>query len=163
MKDKHIVDLLERAPIANLSEIDRGLIEVHSKECEACRRAFEAATLAAILLKEHATDAFAPPPFFETRILAILRERAAGKEVWAFARMWRAAGALVSSMVATVALLAVLSFALPTQTNSNSNVISANSYSAEDIMLNSTDAPDDQTSDAQVLSTLYNPDEEAAK
>ncbi|HEY6122800.1 MAG TPA: hypothetical protein VIV66_22790 [Pyrinomonadaceae bacterium] len=162
MKDKHIVDLLESAPLASLSEIDRGLIEAHSKECEDCRRAFQAAALSAILLQEHAAENFAPPPFFETRVLATLRERRAGKELWAFGRMWRSAGALVSSMAATVALLAVLSFALPsTQTSSNLNVISANSYSAEDMVL--IDSSDDQSSDAQVLSTLYDPDQEAAK
>ncbi len=162
MKDKHILELLENTPLASLSEIDRGLIEAHSKQCENCRRAFEAAALSAILLQEHAAESFAPPPFFETRVLAIMRERNAGKELWAFGRLWRSAGALVSSMAATVALLAVLSFALPaSQTTSNSNVISANSYPAEDMML--IDAPDDQSSDAQVLSTLYDPNQEAAK
>jgi len=164
MNDKHILDLLEHAPLANLSQVDRERIEVHSKECETCQRAFEAAKLSAMMLKEHSLDTFAAPPFFETRVLATLRERAAGKDVWAFGRMWRAAGALVSSMAATVALLAVLSLALPVaQTSTSSTVISANSYSAEDMMLNSVDVSDDQSSDAQVLRTLYETEEEAAK
>jgi len=165
MKDKHIIDLLEETPLAGLSEIDRSMIEKHSTECARCRQAFEAASLSAILLKEHATRSFAPPPFFETRVLAMVRERQTGYDAWAFGRMWRAAGALVSSMAATVALLAVLSFTLPgSGQTSNSNVISTtNSYSAENVMLNETDASDDQISDAQVLTTLYDSDEEVAK
>ena|SRR5437773_412570 len=164
MKDKHIIDLLEATPLSGLSEIDWSMIEKHSNECAQCRQAFEAASLSAILLKEHAKQSLAPPPFFETRVLAMVRERQTGNDAWAFGRMWRAAGALVSSMAATVALLAVLSFALPGGQNSNSNVIStANSYSAENVMLNETDASDDQISDAQVLTTLYDSDEEVAK
>ncbi|HZE72408.1 MAG TPA: hypothetical protein VE135_23095 [Pyrinomonadaceae bacterium] len=165
MKEKHTIDILEKAPFAELSESDRAAIETHSKECAQCRQAFEAAYLSAILLKEHAAETFAPSPFFETRVLARLRERQTADEGWAFGRMWRAAGALVSSMAATVALLAVLSFAAPGgETSSNSTVVStANGYSAEAVMLNETEPADEQASDGQVLTTLYAADEEVAK
>ena len=66
MKEKHTIDILEKAPFAELSESDRAAIETHSKECTQCRQAFEAAYLSAILLKEHAAETFAPSPFFET-------------------------------------------------------------------------------------------------
>lgn len=165
MKEKHIIELLEKGPLAVLTEAEQSEIAAHTDECEPCRKAFTAASLASTLLHEHAAQAFVPPPFFEARVVALWRERQKGNDAWAFGRLWRASGALVSSMAATVALLAVLSFALPTdQAINNANVVSAaNGYSAEEIMLNVADPADDQASDAQVLKTLYATDEEVAK
>ena len=165
MKDKHVIDILEKAPLAGLSEQDRAAVEAHAKECAECRKASDAAFLSSMLLKEHAARTVSPPPFFETRVLAMRRERQATSDSWAFGRMWRAAGALVSSMAATVALLAVLTFGLPAdKTNTSSNVVStANGYSAEEMMLTDSDASDEQVSDAQVFTTLYETEEEVAK
>ena len=94
-----------------------------------------------------------PSPFFHTRVMAALREKQT--EGPAFARMWRAAGALVSSMVAAVVLFAVLSFAVFDQTPPiDSSTTTA--YSAETVILN--DLEEEQT-DGQVLSILYAADE----
>ncbi|PWT81125.1 MAG: hypothetical protein C5B44_04295 [Acidobacteria bacterium] len=165
MRDKHIIDILETAPLAGLTEQDRATVEAHAKECADCRKAAEAAFLSSVLLKEHAFQTVSPPPFFETRVLAIVRERQATNDSWAFGGMWRAAGALVSSMAATVALLAVLTFGLPgDKTNTNSDVVSAaNGYSAEEMMMTGLDQSDEQVSDAQVFTTLYDTEEEVAK
>ena len=165
MKDKHIIDILEKAPLAGLAEQDRAVVEAHAKECAECRNATDAALLSSMLLKERAAQTISPPLFFQTRVLAMLRERQAMTDSWAFSRMWRAAGALVSSMAATVALLAVLSFGLPTDaTSANANAVSAaNRYSAEEMMLTGSDASDEQVSDAQVFTTLYDTEEEVAK
>ncbi|MGH9967399.1 MAG: anti-sigma factor family protein [Pyrinomonadaceae bacterium] len=165
MKDKHIINLLESAPLAELSESDLSEVRAHASVCAGCRQAFEAAQIAALLLKERAAETFEPPPFFHTRVLASLRERRAKNEQWAWGRMWRAAGALASSMAVTVAALGVLTIALPdTQTTTGPETTFASStYAAEEVILNQSEAPDAQVSDGYILTTLYGSDEEAVK
>ena len=160
MKDKHIINLLESAPVAELSESDLSEIRSHADECAGCHQAFDAAQIAALMLKERATETFEPSPFFQTRVMATLREQQAANEQWAWSRMWRSAGALASSMVAAVAALVVLTFVIPGQVNTVTPETSAvNAYSAEEVILNRGDL-EDQVSDAQVLTTLYEADEE---
>jgi anti-sigma-K factor RskA len=153
MKDKHIINLLESAPLAELSESDLSEVRAHADECAGCLQAFEAAQIAALLLKERAAETFEPSPFFHTRVMASLRERQAANEQWAWSRMWRSAGALASSMVATVAALAVLTFVIPGQVTTVTPE-TFNAYSAEEVILNHGES-DDQVSDSQVLTTLY--------
>jgi len=165
MKDKHVIDILELAPLASLSKGDLAAIEAHSTDCQDCRQAFEAAYLAAALLQQHAAEAFAPQRFFETKVLATLRERQAVNNIWSMGRLWRSAGALVSSMAGTVALLAALSFVVPSgESTGNASVVSAsNNYSAETVIFDDSGLPEDQISDGQVMTTLYDVDEEVAK
>ncbi len=165
MKDKHVIDILEQAPLASLSKGDLAAIEAHSNDCEDCRQAFEAAYVAAALLQQHAAEALATPPFFGTKVLATLRERRAINDTWALGRLWRSAGALVSSMAGTVAVLAALSFVVPSgETTSNVSVVSAsNNYSAEAVIFDDSGLPEDLISDGQVMTTLYDADEEVAK
>lgn len=160
MKDKHIIDLLESAPLADLSESDLCEVRAHAGECAACRQAFEAAQIATLLLKERAAETFEPSPFFHTRVMATLRERQTTNEQWAWSRMWRAAGALASSMVATVAALVVLTFVIPSQvTTVTPETTALSAYSAEEVILNHGES-DDQVSDGQVLTTLYEAEED---
>ena len=166
MRDEHIISLIENAPLASLSENDRIAIGAHTEHCSDCLRAFKAAQIAALLLKQRAAEEFEPSPFFHTRVLAALRERQANEsDSWALGRMWRAAGALASSMVATVAALAVLTFAIPGNQIAPSQQVSslANSYSAEDVLLNQSEQLDESVSDAQVLNTIYDAEEEAVR
>lgn len=156
MKDKHIINILESAPLAELSESDLSEVRAHTDECAGCRQVFEAAQIATLLLKERAAETFEPSPFFHTRVMATLRERQTTSDQWAWSRMWRSAGALASSMVATVATLAVLTFVIPSQTTvPETSALTA--YSAEEVILNDSD---DQVSDGQVLTTLYEADED---
>lgn len=167
MRDEHIIGLIENAPLASLSENDRAAISAHNEHCADCLRAFQAAQIAALLLKERSAEAFEPSPFFHTRVMATLRERQANaSDAWALGRMWRAAGALASSMVATVAALAVLTFVIPgNQVTSSQQQLSslANNYSAEEVLLNQSEQLDEQVSDAQVLNTIYDADEDAVR
>lgn len=154
MKDEHIIKLIEETPFASLSESELGAIRAHADHCSDCLRAFQAAEISAVLLKERVAEEFEPPPFFQTRVLANWRERQAGNDFWAFPRLWRAAGALASSMLAAVALLAVLTFAIPeTQVASGSQVSSVNGYSAEEVLLDQTQS--EEVSDNQLLTTIY--------
>ncbi len=70
--------------------------------------------------------------------------------------LWRAAGALVSSMAAAVVLFAVLSFAVMEEQLPSDASASAR-FSAESVILN--DMEEEHESDAQVLNTLYGADE----
>ena len=165
MREEHIISLIENAPFASLSEDDLNAIRAHTDHCSDCLRAFRAAQISAFLLKERAAATFEPAPFFHTRVMATLRERQAN-ESWAWSRLWRAAGALASSMVATVAALAVLTFAIPgSQVSSGTQSLSSlpNNYSAEEVLLNQSEQLDEPVSDAQVLNTIYDGDEEAVR
>jgi len=162
MKENHIIDLLENRSFASLNETERAGIQAHAAQCSSCGRAYEATKIASALLRERALESVEPSPFFHTRVIAALRERQ--NEVPAFKRLWQAAGALVSSMTATVALLAVLSFVVPgTQTSATAQASESNGYSAEEVILNQNDLQDEHESDAQVLTTLYPAEEAAAK
>ena len=168
MKDEHIINLIESMPLASLSETELAAIRAHTIDCANCRRSFQAAEISSLLLKERAaeaTEAFAPSPFFHTRVLAIFRERQAN-DYWAWTRLWKTAGALASSMVATVAALAVLTLVIPgNQIATTSQDISSlsNSYSAEEVLLDQNEVTESPASDSQVLTEIYGADEELAR
>lgn len=161
---QHIIEIIENTPIANLTESEMAAIRAHNIDCLDCRQAFQAAQVSALLLKERAAETFEPSPFFHTRVLARLRERQTANQSWAWSRMWRAAGALASSMVATVAALAVLTFVIPeAQTSSGPETTFASAYSAEELILDENEPFDAQVSDGHILTTLYVAEEEAVK
>ena len=161
MKDEHIISLIESGPLASLSETDLAAIRVHTDHCSDCLRAFKAAQVSSLLLKERAAEVFEPSPFFHTRVMATLRERQAEgalTPLWTLARLWRSAGALASTMLATVAALAVLTFVIPGNElgNASQPVTSlVHSYSAEEVILNETAQMEEQLSDDQLLTTIY--------
>lgn len=160
MKEQHIIEVLERAPLAALSEDEVNMIRAHTSDCHACRKAYEGAQLSTLLVKERAAETIEPSPFFQTRVMAALRERQAGSSPL---RMWKAAKALVSAMAVTVAALAVLTFVAPQDTGSELQPVASNSYSAEEIILGQDGSTPEQISDEQVLSTLYSADDNETK
>jgi hypothetical protein len=162
MRDEHIIGIIENAPLSALSESELAHVRAHAGRCAECLRAFEAARVSTLLLRERAAETVEPTPFFQTRVLAALRERQAAGEVSAFRRLWNATGALVSSMAATVAALAVLTLFAPdspTATVTPEMASAYNSYTAEEVLFDQGEAPADQMSYGQVLSTLYESDE----
>jgi predicted anti-sigma-YlaC factor YlaD len=165
-KGNHIINLIENQPLTELSETELATVRDHSNECSACRQAFEAAQISMLLLKEGSPTVFEPSPFFQTRVMAAVRERQAGSPAWSWSRIWNATGALASSMVASVAMLVVLTFVIPgTQTTTGSLQSSSpnDGYSAEEVILSDSDLNashlDTQTSDGQVLNALYDDDD----
>src|SRR5262245_55273049 len=100
MKQEHITKILEETPMSSLSELELTAIRAHAAECQDCMQAYQVAYVSASLLKERAAEAFAPSPFFQTRVLATLRERQSLGDAWSLSRLWRSAGALVSSLAA---------------------------------------------------------------
>jgi len=158
MKDKHITEILDSASIAMLSESELNEIHVHALECMSCRDAFEAARLTAVVMKSRAEVTIEPSPFFQTRVMAALREQQAVESVPAMLRLWRSAKVLVSTMAVTTAALAVVSFIQPSQT---SPVVdqTASAYSEYSVIMDQN--ADDQMSYEQVLSTIYEDDDDA--
>ena len=163
MQDKHIINLIENNSFGSISESDLETIRVHAAECNSCDSAFTAARLAFVMLQERATETVEPSPFFQTRVMAHLRERQAN--TWSWSRIWRATGALASSMVATVAALAVLTFVIPESSTTAEFLEGAsarNAYSAEEVILNPGDLQE-EISDGLVLTTLYDAAEDTVK
>ena len=156
MKDKHIIDVLDNTSIASLSESELSEVQAHAQECVSCREAYEAARLSATVLQSRAQVKIEPSPFFQTRVMAAWREQQAVESVPAMLRLWRSARALVSSMAVTTAALAALTFMLPAQTTPLTDQ-TASMLSAESVIMGS----DDQVSYEQVLSTIYEDDDEA--
>src|SRR5829696_5420712 len=113
MRDEHIKRLLDEAPLASLGKAELSAARAHADACAECGPAFEAALAASLMLKARAAETFEPSPFFQTRVLAALRERRAAEEGWTLGRLWKSAGLLVSSMAATTAALVVLTLAAP--------------------------------------------------
>ena len=158
MKDKHIIEILDNASIATLSESELNEIRAHALECLSCRDAFEAARLSAVVIKSRVETTIEPSPFFQTRVMAALREQQAVESVPAMLRLWRSAKALVSVMAVTTAALAVVSFIQPSQTTPVVDQ-TASAYSAYSVIMDQ--GVDDQMSYEQVLSTIYEDDDDA--
>ena len=157
MKDKHITEILDSASIAMLSESELNEIRVHALECMSCRDAFEAARLTAVVMKSRAEVTIEPSPFFQTRVMAALREQQAVESVPAMLRLWRSAKVLVSTMAVTTAALAVVSLMQPSQTTPATDQ-TASAYSAYAVIM---DQDADDQSYEQVLSTIYDDDDDA--
>ena len=158
MKDKHITEILDNTSIAALSETQLNEVRGHALECMTCREAYEAARLSAVVLKRRAEATIEPSPFFQTRVMAALREQQAVESVPAMLRLWRSAKVLVSTMAVTTAALAVVSFIQPSQTTPVVDQ-TASAYSAYSVIMDQ-DA-EDQMSYEQVLSTIYEDDDDA--
>ena len=160
MRNEHIINLIEKTPVASLNDEDLVAIHAHTEQCPDCLRAFQAAQISVFLLKERVAEQLEASPFFNTRVLANLRERQAATKLWTWTPLWRAAGALTSSMIATVAALAVLTFIIPGSRVASGPQVSSlsNSYSAEEVLLNQSEQLDEPASDAQVLNTIYEED-----
>jgi hypothetical protein len=160
MRDEHIKRLLDEAPLASLGKAELAAVRAHAAACEECGRAFEAARASSLMLQARAAEAFEPSPFFQTRVLAALRERrAAEEERWTLARLGRSAGLLVSSLAATTAALAVFTFVAPSEQVSAQEV--AGTYTAESIIFD--EGADEQMTYDQVMTSLYGAEDEAAR
>jgi anti-sigma-K factor RskA len=165
MRDEHITGMLDDAPFAALDASELATMRAHVEGCAGCARAFEAARVSSLLLRARAAETVEPSPFFQTRVLAALRERQAANEAWSLRRMWKSAGLLVSTMAATVAALAALTFIAPQAATTTTEVASAdNSYSAEAVIFDEGEPNGDEPMTyGQVLTTLYESEDAAAR
>jgi len=158
MKDEHIIELLDSAPFGSFSEEQLIVVRDHTQICVDCAEAYRAVVISSAVIKERVQATIEPSPFFQTRVLAALREQQAAENVPVLSRLWKSAGALVSSMAVTTAALAALSFIVPSPVTPVSEQ-TATAYSAESVLLDQ--ASEEQMSYEQVLSTIYADENEA--
>ena len=156
MKDKHITEVLDNAALESLSQSELSEIRAHARECKPCGDAFAAAQVSAVVIKERAQVVIEPSPFFQTRVMAALREQQAAESVPAFWRLWRSSRALVSSMALSTAALAVLSFMISAPATTALDQ-TASALSAESVIL---DQEADELTYEQVLNAIYTDDED---
>lgn len=156
MNDKHIIEVLDNAALASLSASELGDIRAHAHECKPCGEAFAAAQVSAVVMRERAQAVIEPSPFFQTRVLAALREQQAAESVPALWRLWRSSRALVSSMALSTVALAVLSFMISAPATTALDQ-TASAFSAESVILGS---EADELTYEQVLNALYTEDED---
>ena len=152
MKVEHIIEILDSTSLKNLSPEQLEIVQIHIRDCMSCENAYQAAKVSSRLIKERAQTTVEPSPFFQTRVMAAWRERQAIENTPVLSRLWKSAGALVSSMAVTTAALAALSFVIPAPISTSADE-TATPYSAESVLLGQTS--DDQMSYDQVLSTIY--------
>lgn len=158
MKEKHIIEILDNAPFAGLTESELETIRVHVKDCSDCLRAFEATKVSALLVKERVAETIEPSPFFHTRVMAAIREQKLSAGVSAFKRFWKAANALVYSMAAVVVVLfAVTFFTFGIQDTSISEGSGAINSDEEVLLMQEDAQSDNQLTDEQVFSAIYEP------
>ena len=158
MRDMHIIKLLEEKPFYSLSGGDIASAESHIASCGECKSAYDAARVAASLIQTRASETIDVGPFFKTRVMATLRERRLSSEEPALVRMWRAAGALVSTMTALLVILAgmtIFSQRSDSQMQGPSVAVSQNLFSPEYVVLERGDLVDDELANDQVVATMY--------
>jgi hypothetical protein len=154
MKDIHITGVLDNAALASLSASELDEIRAHARDCDACRTAFAAAQISAVMMKERTQAAVEPSPFFQTRVMAAWREQQAVESVPAIVRLWRSSRALVSSMALATVALGALSFMVSAPSTTTLDQ-TASAYSAESVIFQDSD---DQLSYDQVINAIYTDD-----
>ena len=162
MNDKHIIEIVDNVSLASLSKAELEEVRGHAEACDSCSAAFEAAQIAALVMRERVNTKVEPSPFFHTRVLAAWREQQTVETAPAFLRLWKSASALVSSMAVATIALAVLTFVVPEPATAVQEQ-TASAYSAESIIF---DQGEDQSTDgqltyAQVLNAIYEEEDEA--
>lgn len=159
MKDEHILEVLDNTALASLSQSELSDMRTHALECAPCGDAFAAAQVSAVAMRQRAQVVIEPSPFFQTRVLAALREQQAAESVPAFRRLWNSSRALVSSMALSTVALAVLSFMVsaPASNSFDQTAQTAAVLSAESVILGQ-DA--DELTYEQVLNAIYTDDED---
>ena len=156
MKDKHITEVLDNTALPSLSQSELSDIHAHARECRPCGDAFAAAQVSAVVMRERAQVVIEPSPFFQTRVMAALREQQATESVPAFWRLWRSSRALVSSMALSTVALAVLSFMISAPATTALDQ-TASALSAEAVILGQ---EADELTYEQVLNAIYTDDED---
>lgn len=153
MKYDHIIERLDREGLAALAPHEAEAFAAHSEGCADCAAALRAARAARFLVGSRVeVGDVAPPPFFETRVLAALREKQVLKTpYWSFRRWWQASSGLVSAMVLMAAVFAVLTIFAPK--DGPQDVTNFNLYSTEAEVLNQRSAR--EMTREQMLEVIY--------
>ena len=159
MKNEHILDILDEKAFGEFSEAERNSIKIHTAKCSACLQAYEAAKITSLLLKTSVTQNFEPSPFFQTRVMANLREKQTKiRPLFAFARMWKASGTLVAMMLTTVLALIALTVFAP-----NYNKVAASDNDSADFVILDEKMPTKEPSNDQIFQIVYGAENNTGK
>ncbi|HEX8247878.1 MAG TPA: hypothetical protein VF599_06885 [Pyrinomonadaceae bacterium] len=166
MKHEHILEILDEKALNDFGEAELAFIKAHAAQCVECFQAFEAARISAVLLKTHAAAAASvePSPFFQTRVMANLREKQAKINPFAaIGRLWKASASLVVLMMTmVVALIALTIFAPKLNTVSGAQVSSFDNYSTDMVIMNER-LPGREPTNEQVFQIIYSSDNVSRK
>jgi hypothetical protein len=155
MNESHIIALLEERPLGSLSETELEQVKTHTAACPECLGAYHAAQASLMLLQERASVLVVPTPFFQTRVLAAIRERNLASKRVELANLWRTARPLVASMGAFVVMLLMLTFFADSPAEP-SELASMNEGSPEWVMVEPEEEAGDMTY-GQAIAVLYDP------
>ncbi|HEX8370847.1 MAG TPA: hypothetical protein VF604_20040 [Pyrinomonadaceae bacterium] len=164
MKNEHILDILDEKALNDFDEAEMSFIKAHAARCVNCFQAFEAARISSVLLKTHAAETFEPSPFFQTRVMANLREKQVKINPFAaIGRLWKASASLVVMMMTiVVALIALTVFAPEFNTVSGAQVSSFDNYSTDMVIMNER-LPGREPTNEQVFQIIYASDNGSGK
>jgi predicted anti-sigma-YlaC factor YlaD len=154
MKDRHILEILDRTGFAELGSGELKIVQAHCAGCPDCRQAFEAAWVSAALLHARASvPAAEPSVFFQSKVLNAIREKQNfRKPIAAFWRWWQASYPLVCSMLFVVITLVVLTMLAP-KSQPEQAVSTYNLYTTDSVILNQN--PPRNITTEQVLEVIY--------
>jgi predicted anti-sigma-YlaC factor YlaD len=157
MPNTHIIKTLEGKPFDSLSGDDIASVESHIAICDECKSAYDAARIAASLIQARTAETVDVGPFFKTRVVAAIRDRRLSPEEPPLVRMWKAAGALVSTMAVLLVILAGMTIFSkgPDSPIWLTMPASQNLYSPEYVVLERGDLGDNELANDQVVSTIY--------
>jgi hypothetical protein len=162
MRERHIIRIIEERCVGGLCEAEIAEIEIHVADCADCMRAYRAAKISDNLVRARAAEAVEASPFFNTRVMAALRERELSPELPALLRMWKAAGALVTAMAAVVVILIGLTiFGTDADQQMQQTEVAASQsiYSPEYVVFDQGENSDESLPYDQVLTTVYETEE----
>lgn len=150
MREQHIVEILDNAPFGSFNENELSVMREHCAECGDCRKAFIAARVSSAAIKFESEQFFEPSPFFQTKVMAALREqRGETKTLWDFWRLWQASSSLVTMMIALVAMLMFAVVLAPSH-----QILASSGDQAEAVIFDQGGAANDLTNE-QVLQAIY--------
>ena len=153
--ERHITEILDGKNYAALDAAELDALAAHAAQCADCRRGFQAARISAALLAARAAQPAAEPSvFFQSKVLAAIREKQnLRKPIEAFRRWWQAAYPLVCSMLFFVITLALLTVLAPKPDSAQAASTNYNLYSTDSIILNQN--PPRSLTDEQALEVIY--------
>lgn len=156
MKEAHIVNLLEGGPLDRLTAAELEMIKDHTAVCSECLLAYQAAQTSLSLLRERGLVIVEPPAFFQTKVMAAIREQKRTPRTLGFLRTWQIARPLIASMGAFVVMLLTLTFFMNPSEPETSDLAVASDHAPEWVMVGSDD-PGGEMTYSQALSDLYEP------
>ena len=154
MKNQHITDILNKHTFNGLGENDVAIIESHIAHCRSCLKSYQAWQISSTLLKVGALQTFSPSPFFETKLMAAVREKQA-KSVAFFWRWWQASNTVIAAMIfAVVALLFMTLLSPKASFNQSEQASILDNYSTDEIIFDQNDSTAELTN-GQTLQIIY--------